>query len=63
MAAEEMGEYCERLDANPKTKFLSNMLKGLKEKGVVYEKKAEKLDKQLHTCGFSFGSDTLGLFS
>jgi len=45
MVAEEMGEYCERSDANPKTKFLSNMLKGLKERGVVYEEKAEKLFK------------------
>jgi len=45
MAAKEMGEYCERSDANPKPEFLSNMLKGLKERGVVYEEKAEKLDK------------------
>ena len=45
MAAEEMEEYYERSDAEPKTKFLSNMLKGLKERGVVYEENAEKLDK------------------
>jgi hypothetical protein len=45
IAAEEMGEYCERLDADPKTNFLSNMLKGLKERGVGYEEKTEKFDK------------------
>jgi hypothetical protein len=43
MAAEEMGEYWERSDTNPKTKFVSNILKGLKERGVVCEEKAEKL--------------------
>jgi hypothetical protein len=32
-------------DRMPTQKFLSNMLKGLKERGVVYEEKAEKLNK------------------
>jgi hypothetical protein len=43
MAAKEMGEYWERSDANPKTKFVSNILKELKDRGMVCEEKAEKL--------------------